>query len=82
MATKNTRPAHAFFNANKCNRSGGMPCHCIFVGEGRRGDAVKNMISHSVRLEDIEKGFDIAGQAQDSVKVIVTSSDLLCEYGQ
>ena len=33
---------------------------------------VKDMISHSVRLADVQKGFDIAGEAQDSLKVIVT----------
>ena len=33
---------------------------------------VKDMISHSMRLADIQKSFDIAGQAQDSLKVIVT----------
>lgn len=36
---------------------------------------VKDMISHSVRLSDIQEGFDIAGQAQDSLKVIVVSGD-------
>ena len=32
---------------------------------------VKDMISHSGGLEDIQKGFDIAGEAQDLLKVIV-----------
>ena len=32
---------------------------------------VKDMISHSVRLSDIQKGFDIAGDAQDSLNVMV-----------
>ena len=34
---------------------------------------VKDMISHKFRLEDIQKGFDVAGEAQDSLKVIVST---------
>ncbi|MDF1533506.1 MAG: alcohol dehydrogenase catalytic domain-containing protein [Methanosarcinaceae archaeon] len=34
---------------------------------------VKDMISHNFRLEDIQKGFDIAGEAKDSLKVIVST---------
>ncbi len=35
---------------------------------------VKDMITHRVRLEDIQKGFDIAGEAKHSLKVIVVPS--------
>src|SRR3990170_8678288 len=34
---------------------------------------VMDMITHRVRLEDIQKGFKIAGEAKDSLKVIVTN---------
>lgn len=32
---------------------------------------VKGMITHKVRLDDIQMGFKIAGEAKDSLKVVV-----------
>jgi len=37
---------------------------------------VMDMITHRVRLEDIQKGFKIAGEAKDSLKVIVTNTEV------
>ncbi|MFZ3059561.1 MAG: alcohol dehydrogenase catalytic domain-containing protein [Candidatus Methanoperedens sp.] len=36
---------------------------------------VKDMITHSVKLVDIQKGFRIAGEAKDSLKVVVVPQD-------
>ena len=35
---------------------------------------VSDMITHRLKLEDIQKGFKIAGEAKDSLKVIVTDT--------
>lgn len=35
---------------------------------------VKDMITHKVKLEDIQKGFKIAGEAKDSLKVIIVQT--------
>ncbi len=34
---------------------------------------VKDMITHRLKLEDIQKGFKIAGEAKDSLKVVLTA---------